>query len=131
MAFARPSPELVAAFDAALPADPRVERRSMFGQPCAFVAGRMFAALHEERLALRLPDDRRAELLAQDGAPFEPSPGRVMREYVVVPGAVRSDPPRLRAWLGHAFRHAAALGPKPPRRRAAVTPARPPRRGSA
>ncbi len=40
-AWKKSSAKLIAAFDASLPVDPRVERRSMFGYPCAFTGGNM------------------------------------------------------------------------------------------
>jgi len=45
----RKSPDdLIALFYAALPEDPRVERRKMFGYPCAFVGGNLFSGLHAD-----------------------------------------------------------------------------------
>lgn len=115
------SPDLVARFATVLPADPRVVRRSMFGYPCAFVHGHMFAGLHEERLFVRLAATDRAELLAHRGAHrFEPVPGRVMKEYVVVPAAMHGDPGALTTWVAAAFSYVAGLPPKPDRRRAAA-----------
>jgi TfoX/Sxy family transcriptional regulator of competence genes len=108
---------LIDAFAAALPNDPRIDRRQMFGYPCAFVQGNMFTGLHEHRLLVRLPEAQRAELLQQAGAtPFEPMPGRVMREYVVVPEAFLSKPQMLRSWIGSAFEYAASLPPKRPKK---------------
>lgn len=84
----------------------------MFGFPCAFVQGHMFSGLCEDRLFIRLPDARRAALLRQPGArPFEPRPGRAMREYVELPRPATN--PRIAAWLLEAMRYAAALPPKP------------------
>ena len=107
------SPELVARFQAALPDDPGVERRSMFGYPAAFVGGNMFAGLHEERCLVRLDEAPRATLLAEPGAvTFAPMPVRPMREYVVVPLDLVGDPKELAAWLGKAFAYARRLPPK-------------------
>lgn len=50
-------PELSKRFDAALPAAADVQRRQMFGCPCAFVNGNMFAGLHENRLLVRAPEE--------------------------------------------------------------------------
>lgn len=128
----QPTPDaLRAAFDAALPRDARVERRTMFGQPCAFVGGNMFALLLEDRCAVRLPPDRREALARLGGVPFAPRPGQVMREYVVLPPTLAADARRLRAWVLDAFRFAAALPPKAKRRRAAITPRPPARPGRA
>jgi len=112
-AWKKSSPKLVEAFAAALPDDPRVERRSMFGYPCAFTGGNMFAGLHEERLVVRLGEKERAMLRALPGAlPFEPM-GRPMKEYTVVPPAMHVKPAELRRWLARALEYVAALPPKP------------------
>jgi TfoX/Sxy family transcriptional regulator of competence genes len=99
------SPEsLVALFDVVAPRDQPVQRRLMFGYPAVFVNGNMFAGLHEERLVIRLPDAERAEFMALPGAvPFEPMPGRPMKEYVVAPAALLGNPEGLRAWLDRAL----------------------------
>ena len=97
-------PELVALFDAVLSAEPRAERRAMFGYPAAFVNGNMVTGLHQDDWMVRLAEPDRAELIAMGGRTFEPMPGRPMREYVVLPQAVlrerraldRVDPPRAR-----------------------------------
>ena len=64
MQWRKSPPALIEAFDAALPQDPRAERRTMFGYPCAFVGGQMLAGLHQERLVVRLDERGRTELLA-------------------------------------------------------------------
>jgi TfoX/Sxy family transcriptional regulator of competence genes len=101
---------LVQAFDAALPSDASIERRQMFGYPAAFVRGNMAAGLFREQLIVRLPERRRAELLAEPGStPFEPMPGRPMKEYVVVSPALVSDSRELKRWIGEAATYAASL----------------------
>jgi TfoX/Sxy family transcriptional regulator of competence genes len=118
MPWKKSPPQLIEAFDAALPADPRVERRQMFGYPCAFVGGNMFTGLHEDNLVVRLSPEARAELLAKRGAaPFQPM-GRVMREYVLVPKAMTVRKQELAAWLAEAFRFASSLPSKPDKRKA-------------
>jgi TfoX/Sxy family transcriptional regulator of competence genes len=105
--------ELVRRFDEILPADPRVERRSMFGYPCAFSGGNMFIGLHQDNLVLRLPEAERTKFLALKGATiFKPMPGRAMREYVVVPKDLIGDTKALARWVMVALAYAAALPPK-------------------
>jgi Regulator of competence-specific genes len=105
---------LVALFDEVAPHDAPVERRKMFGYPAVFVRGNMFAGLHEDRLVMRLPEAERAEFMALPGAvPFEPMPGRPMKEYVVAPAALLGDPDALRGWLDRSLRYAVTLPPKP------------------
>ncbi len=109
----RKSPEtLVATFGEVVPDDPRVERRQMFGYPCAFVNGNMFMGLHQENLLVRLPDAERAALLDEGGAVFEPLPGRPMREYVTLPAGLLAVPAAIRPWAERALDYAAALPPK-------------------
>lgn len=112
MAWRKSSPALIAAFDGALPDDPRVERRSMFGYPAAFVNGNMFTGLHQENLMLRLPEKLRGELAKRGGAPWEPTPGRRMREYMLLPEALLSDRRALTGWLSKSLAYAASLAPK-------------------
>jgi TfoX/Sxy family transcriptional regulator of competence genes len=105
--------ELVNAFLEALPDDRRVERRKMFGYPCAFVNGNMFTGLHQENLIVRLAEEERQKLVDQQGAQiFEPMPGRPMKEYVSLPDDILGDVRELRAWMWRSLEYAAALPPK-------------------
>jgi|CXWL01.1.fsa_nt_gi TfoX/Sxy family transcriptional regulator of competence genes len=117
MVWRKSSPELLAAFAAAFPADPRAERKMMFGCPCGFVQGQMFAGLQEQNLVVRLPPPARTELLAEPGAEAFMPQGRAMREYIVVPAAWHHQPTRLALWLRRAFDYAASLPPKTGRQR--------------
>ena len=112
MAWRKSPPDLIARFDAALPDDPTCASRLMFGCPAAFVHGNMFACLHQENVIVRLDPDGRAALLRAGGGPFEPMPGRVMREYVTLPESARGDARGLRRWIGKAFAYAATLPAK-------------------
>ena len=122
MAWSKSPAALIASFDAAVPADPAIERRQMFGYPCAFVNGNMFMGLHQESLILRLSEDDRAEIKASHGADaFEPMKGRAMKEYVAVPQAILGEAAALEAWVGRSYGFARALPPKEkkPRRKKA------------
>jgi TfoX/Sxy family transcriptional regulator of competence genes len=102
--------DLVARFAAALPDEPRIERRKMFGYPCAFVNGNLFTGLHQDSLIVRLPETDRAEAVDAYGAqPFMPMPGRSMREYVVLPARIVADADALSTWLQRALQYALAL----------------------
>jgi TfoX/Sxy family transcriptional regulator of competence genes len=106
------SDEWIAAFDAALPDRGDVVRRKMFGYPAAFVNGNMAAGLHQDGLVLRLPPKDREALTAEGGRPFEPMPGRVMREYVVAPQGLAKKKAALREWIERAIKHAESLPKK-------------------
>ena len=113
MAWKKSSEGLKAIFNTALPADPRVERRPMFGYPSALVNGHLFTGLHEERMVVRLDEAERSELLGVEGACiFEPVPGRPMREYVVLPPSILGDERALRRWTARALSYVATLPPK-------------------
>jgi TfoX/Sxy family transcriptional regulator of competence genes len=99
-------PQLAARFDAALPRG--VERRSMFGCPCAFVHGNMFAGLHENRLIVRVPEEAASRPCV--------IMGRTMKQYALIPDALALAPEAMRDWIarGHAFTR--ALPPKAPKK---------------
>jgi TfoX/Sxy family transcriptional regulator of competence genes len=117
MPWEKPSPELTRTLDdavasAAGEAGIAVELKPMFGCPAYFVNGNLFAGVQAQNVMLRLPEDGRAEITSLGGGPFEPMPGRPMREYVVLPAAVLNDPAATAAWVLRGARHAAALPPK-------------------
>jgi len=90
-----------------------VEFKPMFGGPCYWTGGNMFAAVHQESLFVRLGEEDRAELLAQPGAHlFEPMEGRPMKEYVVFPDEMLADRDALRGWMARGLAYAASLPPK-------------------
>jgi TfoX/Sxy family transcriptional regulator of competence genes len=110
----RPSPpELVKFFEKSLKPFSEIQTRKMFGYPVAFVNGHMFAGLHQDNMILRLSGDDRTGFLQQDGAKiFEPMPGRLMREYVVVPASMLHSAKPLDVWLKKAWTYARSLPPK-------------------
>jgi TfoX/Sxy family transcriptional regulator of competence genes len=110
MAWRKSSPELARAFDEALPQCALVERRKMFGYMAAFVNGNMFAGLHQDDVLVRLPEAERQALLASGGRYFEPTPGRVMKNYLLLPEA--GDGAMLALYLQKAFDHTSQLPAK-------------------
>ena len=95
---------------------PDVERRKMFGLPCVFVNGQLFAGVHQDNIMMRLSEADRATFLALDGAArFEPMPGRPMREYVVIPQAMLAAPDQILPWLDKSCAYARTIPPKPPK----------------
>lgn len=103
-AWEKVSADLAAMFLAALPDDPRVEPRKMFGCPCAFVNGNMFAGLHEARLIVRIPEE----------APQRPCVmmGRTMKEYAAFDKAIDLGAKAMKQWIARGFAHASTLPPK-------------------
>ena len=108
------TPEQAARFDAALPDEPSLERRSMFGCPIAVVNGNMFAGVHSNEINVRLAEDERARCLAENkGARiFSPMKGMEMKEYVVLPPSVSNDAKLLASFIRKGFQFASSLPPK-------------------
>lgn len=111
------SPEMIRRYDTIMEHFPGSERRTMFGSPCSFVNGQMCAALHEDNFVLRLAEEDRHDLLQLRGPkPFEPLPGRIMREYAVVPPSVAESEEELDGWFRKAVYYARSLPPKAKKR---------------
>ncbi len=100
-------------YESVLPADPRIETRSMFGGLGSFVNRNMFAGALGNRIFFRLPETDLGILLAEPGGgPFEPVRGHAMTGYATVPDSWRTDAPRVRESAARALEFAAALPAK-------------------
>ena len=111
-------PEHIRLFGEMLAAFPLIQKRRMFGYPCAFFQGQMFAGLFQDSFVLRLSAEDRAQFLQLDGTlPFEPMPGRPMKEYVVLPERLLTQEESLHCWLEKAFAYAGSLPAKEPKRK--------------
>jgi TfoX/Sxy family transcriptional regulator of competence genes len=99
-------------FYAALPDDPRVEPKEMFGGVAGTVNGHMFGGLWAESVMVRLSPEGQAEVLAMGGEPFDPMGRGASKDMVVLPATVMRDREGLRAWLRKAMEVTAALPPK-------------------
>jgi TfoX/Sxy family transcriptional regulator of competence genes len=112
-------PEQIRLFGEMLQAFPLIQMRQMFGYPCAFFQGQMFAGLFQDSFILRLSTEDRAQFFRLDGThPFEPMPGRPMKEYVVLPERLLTQKETLHHWLEKAFAYAGSLPAKEPKRKA-------------
>jgi TfoX/Sxy family transcriptional regulator of competence genes len=111
----KPDADLVKLLDEAvsgLEFDRPVDFRPMFGCPSYFTGGNLFAGVWQETVMLRLDEDDRARVTAAGGRPFEPAPGRRMREYVALPPAFLADREATGVWVRKAAEYAASLPPK-------------------
>lgn len=115
MAWKKVPAEHAAAFDAALPREKGVERRTMFGCPAGFANGHLFCGAHEERINVRLDAEARRKALAAGFTPFEVG-GRTMKEHVCVPAERTTDVEFLRGWFLRGLEYVRALPPKPVRK---------------
>ena len=112
MKFEKPTPEMTTLFDSIVPVNEKgVETRKMFGNPACFMNGNMFMALHNNKVLLRLGEDDRERLVRAGGKIFEPMPGRLMKEYVLVPKEMQTAS-ALHSWVRSSVSHASGLAPK-------------------
>jgi len=84
----------------------RIECRHFFSGAAAYADGKIFMSLSPAGLALKLPEDRCAELLAAGAGPlkyFAKSP--IKKGYVVLPAAIAEDRSALLALLKESLRH--------------------------
>jgi hypothetical protein len=106
----------IAEFQGLVAAFPSAASRPVFGQPAAFVKGNMFLGVFGDSVFVRLSEEDRARAHAELGAgPFEPMPGRPMREYVVLPPKVLQDPKLAAEWTARSFQYASRLPGKKPK----------------
>ena len=116
MDWEKPSAELSRILDEAAEPFAIIERRKMFGCPAFYINGNMFAGVYGQQLFLRLPPEERASLEAGLGAkPFEPMPGRPMKEYVAMPETIWSDPAAMEEWMRRSVEFVASMPPKQPK----------------
>ena len=108
----KPDDASKAFFVSVVPERPDVRVRPMFGNVSAFVNGNMFMGLFGSDLFVRLPDTDRETLVKAGGAPFEPMPGRPMRECVVLPSKWRDQRKRVQEWVKRSLAWAQELPPK-------------------
>ena len=96
---------------------PELERKGDVN-PYTAINGNMFTLLHQsERLAIRLPEDKRQEFLKKYKTKLFEAYGAVMKEYVAVPDAMLINPKDLKKYLEFSHEYAKALKPKPSRKK--------------
>ena len=114
MEWKNSTPERVAFLEEALVGIP-CRGKSMFGCRVYFAAEYMFTGVRGDDLFLRSTgEDRDALATRYPGLrPFEPMPGRFMKDYVVLPDEALSDRAEFVRILERAFGATMALPPKP------------------
>ena len=86
----------------------------MFGYPTGYVNGNWFIGCYQGNdLVLRLSEPDRERFLTLEGARrFEPTPGRVMREFVVVPWWLVNDDAQMLDWVKKSMEYSTGLPQK-------------------
>ena len=96
---------------------PKLERKGAANAYTA-VNGNMFTLLHQSnRLAIRLPEDKREEFLKKYKTTLFEAYGAVMKEYVAVPDALLKNTKELKKYLEFSYEYAKTLKPKPSRKK--------------
>ena len=114
MQIPKPTAADIERFRAAVPDDPRVEVKPMFGNLGAFVNGNMFMGLFGSDIGLKLAPAEAEALSAIEGAgPFGPAE-RPMGGYVTLPRALVGRPDGV-GWVAASLAHVVALPPKVPK----------------
>ncbi len=106
-------PELVEFLHASVKGIP-CRLKPMFGYPVYFINDNMFIGTHQDNLFLRLSEKDRAALLRENDEVhlFEPLPGRVMKDYVVLPESLYGNKPAFAEWLRNSAEYVSSLPPK-------------------
>lgn len=119
MKIPKPSDDDKAYFRSVFDDRAELELKPMFGNLAAFTVNnqQMCAGLFGPLVGLRLNDEDRVEMSANEGAgPFGPV-DRPMKEYVAMPPAWRSGhDDDVDRWVDRAIAHTVALPPKKKRR---------------
>jgi hypothetical protein len=97
---------------------PEVERKGKT-MPYTSMNGHMFSFLTKEgTLALRLPGSERDFFLEEYETELCVQYGRVMKEYVVVPGSLLQEIQELKKYFDISYDYVSSLKPKPTKRKA-------------
>jgi TfoX/Sxy family transcriptional regulator of competence genes len=111
---------LLADTTAALPPGVEIAVKRFFNGAAAYANQRICITLTPAGLAMKLPEDGRARLLAQGGKPLRYFPkAPIKKQYVVVPEGIADDGEQLRFWARQSIDYALTL--PPPKRKSCPT----------
>ena len=110
-----PAPE-EALYDQLIATNPSIERKGA-ANPYTSLNGNMFTLLHQSRLAIRLPEDKREEFLKKYKTTLFEAYGTVMQEYVAVPASLLKNTKELKKYLDVSYDYAKTLKPKPTKKK--------------
>lgn len=114
MKFKKTSRELIEFIDNAVTKF-NCEKKKMFGAVAFFVNGNMFTGAHQDEIFLRLSEKDKEKIMKEfdEVLPFEPMPGKQMKEYISIPENIFSDPEIFNEWLGKSYNFASTIIKKP------------------
>jgi len=104
-------------YDKLIATHPEIERKGA-ANPYTSLNGHMFTLLHNSRsLAIRLPEDKRAEFLKKYKTTLFEAYGAAMKEYVAVPDALLTNTKELQKYLELSYEYVKTLKPKPTKKK--------------
>lgn len=104
-------------YDKLIASVPGLERKGD-ANPYTSLNGNMFTLLHQSQsLAIRLPEQARAEFIQKYKTRLFEAYGVVMKEYVAVPDALLPKTQELRPYLQLSYEYAQTLKPKPTKKK--------------
>ena len=106
----------VALYDKLIATNPKIERKGD-ANPYTSLNGNMFTLLHQNRLAIRLPEEEREKFLKKFKTSLYEAYGTVMPEYVAVPDAMLENTKELKKYLDLSYAYAQTLKPKPTKKK--------------
>src|SRR5260221_14430931 len=95
-------------YDKLIATNPKIERKGA-DNPYTSLNGNMFTLLHQSRLAIRLPEDKREEFLKKYKTTMFEVYGTVMKEYVAVPDSLLEKTKELQKYLELSYEYAKTL----------------------
>ncbi|MEI7905163.1 MAG: TfoX/Sxy family protein [Candidatus Firestonebacteria bacterium] len=96
------------------------EPKKMFGYPVYFVNGNMLIGSFGKSLFLRISPEEQKEVFRkyEDTANFSPMPGRIMKEYIVIPETIYKNNKKFSVLLSQSLAYTASLPPKAKKKKA-------------
>ena len=113
----RMSNDALTLYEKLVATNPNVERKGK-AMPYTSRNGHMFSFLAKDgRMSLRLPEKEREAFLKEHKTKLSEQHGRVMKEYVLVPGALLKTTTTLQKHFEISYRYIGTLKPKPTTRK--------------
>ena len=91
-----------ALYEALIASIPAIERKGD-ANPYTSLNGNMFTLLHQQKLAIRLPETEREKFLKKYQTKLFEAYGTVMKEYVAVPDELLEDTKELKKYLASSY----------------------------
>lgn len=101
-----------ALYDQLVATIPEIQRKGD-ANPYTSLNGNMFTLLHQQRLAIRLPEAEREKFLKKYKTSLFEAYGTVMKEYIAVPDSLLAKTKELQPYLKMSYEYAKTLKAKP------------------